>query len=117
MARYIIDGEGDIMHIPFKGDNYKILRMATVTDDAYEGKDLEAIREFWKDHIKTKEDAKKFIKDHNFLNSLNAMWGMFRNAPESNIDGLVLVPKRSLYTAAQYFNMAEDLLMVLMEDN
>lgn len=116
MGRYIIDGEGDIMNMPFIGDNYKILAMRTVTDDDYKGKDLEIIDGFWKDGPKTKEEAKKFIEDHCFLNSLNAMNGMFKNAPESNADGLVLVPKRTLYAAANYFIMAEDLLMLLMED-
>lgn len=116
MARYIIDGEGDIMHMPFKGDNYKILAMRTVTDDAYEGKDLKAVGDFWKNKPKTKEEAKEFIKDQHFLNSLNALWGTFKHAPESNIDGLVLVPKRTLYSAANFFDMAEDLLILLMED-
>ena len=116
MARYIIDGEGDIMSIPFKGKDYKIHRMELVKREDYIRQDLIVNEIYLKTGIKTKDDAKKFINEHHILNSLNAMWGRYRSFPRANIDGFVLASEESFMVASEYFIMCQELLTILMED-
>ena len=113
MARYIIDGDGEIMSISFPGQNYLIKRMTLVKDDDYEEKNWS---KYLESKLKTREDAINFIKKHNFLNSLNATHGLFKNLPESNIDGLVLAGKMEFMMAYNYLEMCQTLMTLLMED-
>ncbi|MBP5597848.1 MAG: hypothetical protein J6Y02_20945 [Pseudobutyrivibrio sp.] len=113
MARYIIDGEGDIMSISFPGKNYLIKSMTLVKNDDYAEKNW---LKYWQSELKTREDAINFIKKHHFLNSLNSTHGLFRNLPESSIDGLVLAGKMEFMSASNYLEMCQTLITLLMED-
>ena len=120
MARYIVDTEqgntwdNPVMRLMIGTEGIK--RVAFIDDDAYKEKGRDAIKEFWDGGPNNKEEAKKWIKEHHFLNSLNATYGTFKHPRESNIDGLVLLPKRETDSVAMYLYIAQDLLMLLSED-
>ena len=113
MARYIIDGDGEIMSISFRGENYLIKRMTLVKNNDYEEKNWS---KYWKSKLKTREDAINFINNQHFLNSLNATHGLFKTLPESSIDGLVLAGKMEFMTASNYLEMCQTLITLLMGD-